>query len=72
MRGSGFGRFLGKSTLFYRIHLEEMVDDNEDHRHGAEEDGQSVEIVVGDHGRDYLFSLLESISIRKLDLSSFN
>lgn len=27
-----------------------MVNDDEDHSHGAEEDGESVEAVVGNHG----------------------
>lgn len=31
------------------VDLEEVVEHNEEHSGGAEEDGEAVEIVVGDH-----------------------
>jgi hypothetical protein len=40
---------LGGCTIL-RVDLEEVVDNNENHGHRAKEDGEPVQIVVGNHG----------------------
>lgn len=47
--GLGGGSLLCKSAVG-RIDLEEVVQNNENHGDGAKEDGESVQIVVGNHG----------------------
>ena len=36
--------------IIFGIHLEEVVEDDHHHGTGAKKDGQTVELLVGDHG----------------------
>lgn len=44
-----FGRCVLGFVVVASIDIEEVVEDNHHHGAGAEEDGQAVEVGVGDH-----------------------